>query len=108
MQKIQEFILSIKNLASPLSTFFLGTALTCCATGLLGSFLAVSLVGNKVSTFETGIVLALHYLGYIFASFSSYKTINRVGHIRAFSVYLSALSALVLLHAFSPQPVFWG
>ncbi len=108
MGKIKEFIQSLQVVVSPLTAFFAGTLLTCCAYGLLSSTLALRLAENGVSTFASGIILAAYYLGYIFASLSSYKIINRVGHIRAFGAYLSVLSALVLLHALSFNPIFWG
>lgn len=62
----------------------------------------------SVSTFAAGIVLSLYYAGYIIASLTSNQIINRVGHIRAFSTYISLFSALVLMHYFSDNPVYWG
>lgn len=108
MVKLSESFNSLGKLVSPLSAFFFGTILTCCAYGLLSSYLALRLSANDVPTTYTGIIMSVYYLGYIFASLSSYKIINRVGHIRAFSTYISVLSALVLLHALSPNPWYWG
>ncbi len=101
-------IKSVKALISPLSAFFLGTIFTCTAYGLLSSTLSLKLNDMEVSTFEIGMVMALYYAGYIFASLSSHTIINRVGHIRAFGAYISVLSALVLLHAFSANSIYWG
>lgn len=108
MQSIEEYLKSLRALASPLTAFFIGTIFTCTAYGLLSSYLALRLNAQGVPTNYTGIILAVYYVGYIFASLSAYKIINRVGHIRAFSAYISVLSALVLLHALSPNPVYWG
>ena len=99
---------SVKALISPLSAFFLGTIFTCTAYGLLSSTLSLKLNDMAVSTFEIGMVMALYYAGYIFASLSSHTIINRVGHIRAFGAYISILSAIVLLHSFSANSVYWG
>ena len=108
MQGIEEYLKSLRALASPLTAFFIGTIFTCTAYGLLSSYLALRLNAQGVPTNYTGIILAVYYVGYIFASLSAYKIINRVGHIRAFSTYISVLSALVLLHALSPNPIYWG
>ena len=108
MFKFTEFFKSLNALASPLSAFFIGTILTCAAYGLLSSTLAIRLSAADVPTSQIGLILSVYYIGYIFASASAYKVINKVGHIRAFSTYLSILSALVLLHALSPNPWFWA
>ena len=108
MEKIRDFLISTKALASPLSAFFIGTLLTCCASALLSSDIALQLGEKNVSTFYSGIILSVYYVAYIFATLFSYKTINKVGHIRAFSAYVSILSALVLCHGIYFSPIYWG
>ena len=103
-----EKIKSLEALFSPLTAFFAGTLFACSAYGLLSSYLALRLNGANVSTFYSGIILSVYYVGYIFATLTSYKIINKVGHIRAFSAYISILSALVLLHAIYFNPIYWG
>ena len=98
----------LKSIISPLTAFFVGTALTCCAYALLTSILGLRMAEAKVSTFTAGIVLSLYYLGYIIASKTSNKVINKVGHIRAFSAYISIFSAIALLHYFSQSPIYWA
>ncbi len=108
MLKIREYLTSIRVIISPLSAFFIGTLFTCCAYGLLSSDLALQLSQKEVPTFYSGLILSVYYVGYIFATFSSYKIINKVGHIRAFSAFISILSALVLGHAVYFSPLYWG
>lgn len=103
-----EKLKSLRALVSPLTAFFIGTLFTCAAYGLLSSYLAVRLNAAQVPTFYSGIILSVYYVGYIFATLSSYKIINRAGHIRAFSAYISILSALVLLHAIWFNTWYWG
>ena len=98
----------LKALISPLTAFFIGTALTCCAYALLTTVLSLRMAENNVSTFSAGIVLSLYYTGYIVASLTSNRTINNVGHIRAFSTYISIFSALALLHYFSDSVIYSG
>ena len=103
-----EKIKSLEALFSPLTAFFAGTLFACSAYGLLSSYLALRLNGANVPTFYSGIILSVYYVGYIFATLTSYKIINKVGHIRAFSAYISILSALVLLHAIYFDALYWG
>lgn len=103
-----EKLKSLRALISPLTAFFIGTFFTCSAYGLLSSYLAVRLNAAQVPTFYSGIILSLYYVGYIFATLSSYSIINRAGHIRAFSAYISILSALVLMHALWFNTWYWG
>lgn len=108
MQNILEHLKSLEKIVSPLTAFFFGTILTCCAYGLLSSSLALRLADNSDNTFAAGIILAMYYTGYIVASVISYRIINKVGHIRAFSTYISIFSGIVLLHFFSDNSYFWG
>lgn len=108
MQNILEHLKSLEKIVSPLTAFFFGTILTCCAYGLLSSSLALRLADNSDNTFAAGIILAMYYTGYIVASVISYRIINKVGHIRAFSTYISIFSGIVLLHFFSDNLYFWG
>ena len=108
MNSILNNLKLLKNILSPLTAFFAGTLITCCAYGLLSSTLAVRLAENGSNTFSAGIILAFYYIGYIAAALSAYKIVNQVGHIRAFSTYISLFSAIALLHFFSPNLIYWG
>ena len=108
MSKILNYFSLLRTIVSPLTAFFAGTALACCAYALLTSTLGLRMAEASVSPFAAGIVLSLYYAGYIIASLTSNQIINRVGHIRAFSTYISLFSALVLMHYFSDNPVYWG
>ena len=108
MSGVGAYLKSLRTLVSPLNAFFAGTLLTCSAYGLLSSTLALQLNASQIPTFYAGIILAVYYVGYILASLTSHAIINRVGHIRAFSTFVSVLSALVLMHILSPNPWYWG
>jgi len=98
----------LQALISPLSAFFLGTILTCCAYSLLTSYLSLSMAQNGVPTSTAGLVLSVYYAGYVFAALSAYHIINKAGHIRAFSSYVSVFSALALMHYYSQNTLIWG
>lgn len=108
MTFISTTLTSFKTIVSPMSAFFAGTGLTCCAFSLLSSILALRLSRNGVETSMAGLILSLYYAGYVLASLSSYKIINRVGHIRTFCAFISIFSAIVPLHYLSPFPPYWG
>ena len=99
---------SLKTVVSPLSAFFAGTGLTCCAFSLLSSTLALRMTSNGIDTAQAGIVLSLYYLGYVVASLTSYRIINKVGHIRTFCAFISTFSAVVPMHYIDINPLFWG
>lgn len=99
---------SLKALISPLTAFFGGTLFVSGAYGLLNSVLAIDLNEAEVPTFYSGLILSMYYVGYIFATASSYKVINKAGHIRAFSAYVSIMSALVLMHPLWFNVWYWG
>ena len=99
---------AVKKLLSPLAAFFIGTFIMYIANGLNSSILAVRLNEANTPTFYTGLVLSCYYLAYIVSSLTSSHIINKVGHVRAFAGYISILSSLVLLHAFSINPWFWA
>lgn len=105
---MNNYINPIKSVVSPLSAFFAGTTFTCLGYALLTSTLSLRMNAFGISTSLIGIILSLYYVGYIFASFTAFKIINKVGHIRAFSAYISIFSALALMHVFSNFPYFWG
>ncbi len=98
----------LQALISPLSAFFLGTILTCCAYSLLTSYLSLNMAQNGIPTSVAGLVLSAYYIGYVFAALSAYHTINKAGHIRAFSSYISVFSALALMHYYSQNTIVWG
>lgn len=108
MNALRTKFYTVKALVSPLSAFFVGTGLTCCAYALMTSVSSIRLEAMGVSTSKAGIVLALYYLGYVIASLKAYKIINKVGHIRAFTAYISIFSALSILHFFNSSVIFWG
>ena len=108
MMNLSSYIAPVKAIVSPLSAFFAGTTFTCVGYALLTSILSIRMNANGISTSMVGIILSLYYVGYIIASLTAFKIVNKVGHIRAFSTYVSLFSALALMHIFSTEPYFWG
>ena len=108
MMKVFERFKPIEAVVSPLSAFFAGTLLTCMGYALLTSYLSLKMNKFGVSTSHIGLILSMYYVGYILAALTSSKIINKVGHIRSFSAFISLFSALVLTHIFSHNAFFWA
>lgn len=76
-------------------------------SGLLITLLALRLDREGAEEFVIGSMTGVYYLGLIVASFRIERSIIRVGHIRAFSAFASALSVITLLHGLFVIPWFW-
>jgi len=76
--------------------------------GLLNTLLSSRMAVAGFSTTTTGMVLSCYYVGLLTGSFTSHRLIQRVGHIRAFTVFASTTTAAALLHGLHLSPWFWG
>ena len=76
--------------------------------GLLNTLLSSRMAVAGFSTTTTGMVLSCYYVGLLTGSFTSHRLIQRVGHIRAFTVFAATTTAAALLHGLHLSPWFWG
>jgi MFS family permease len=76
--------------------------------GLLNTLLSSRMAVEGFSTATTGMVLSCYYMGLLTGSFTSHRLIQRVGHIRAFTVFAAMMTAAALLHGLHLSPWFWG
>ncbi len=76
--------------------------------GLLNTLLSTRMAAEGFSTGTTGIVLSCYFTGLLTGSFTCHRLIQRVGHIRAFTVFAAATTAAALLHGLYLSPWFWG
>ncbi len=76
--------------------------------GLLNTLLSARMAAEGFSTGTTGIVLSCYFIGLLTGSFTCHRLIQRVGHIRAFTVFAAATTAAALLHGLYLSPWFWG
>ena len=96
MNNLLNFIRPVGAIVSPLSAFFCGTLLTCVAFALLTSELSLLMNKFGISTSVVGIILSLYYVGYIFASLTSFKIINNREQMRQ-GTFAPILNQLALL-----------
>ena len=76
--------------------------------GLLNTLLSSRMAVEGFSTATTGMVLSCYYVGLLTGSFACHRLIQRVGHIRAFTVFAATTTAAALLHGLHLSPWFWG
>lgn len=76
--------------------------------GLQNTLIGVRAGLEQFSNSAVGAVMAAYFGGFIAGSLTCPALIERVGHIRAFSVLATLASASAILHALYPDPLFWG
>ncbi len=76
--------------------------------GLLNTLLSSRMAVEGFSTATTGMVLSCYFTGLLTGSFVCHRLIQRVGHIRAFTVFAATTTAAALLHGLYLSPWFWG
>lgn len=93
----------IKLAIAPLLSLFI----LILGNGLFTTLVAVRLHGEGSSALIIGLATACYYAGLVCASFKIERSIIRVGHIRAFSAFASALAVISLLQGIYVNPWFW-
>jgi len=86
----------------------LGVALFEVALGALWPLLGLQLEQQKVSTELTSIVGSAYYAGFVVGTMFCFPIIDRVGHIRAFSVFAVIAANATLLHIVIPHAIAWA
>lgn len=90
------------------SALFTAAFIFLTGNGLLNTLLSVRMTADGFSTATTGIVLSCYFTGLLTGSFVCHRLIQRVGHIRAFTVFAATMAATALLHGLYLSPWFWG
>ena len=76
-------------------------------TGLLTTYLALSLGKQGVETFWIGLLTSCYYLGLLTGSKVGYHFIRSVGHIRTFAASTAVVIACVATHGVSDSLSLW-
>jgi len=87
---------------------FAATFVFLTGNGLLNTLLSTRMAVAGFSTATTGVVLSCYFVGLLTGSFTCHRLIQRVGHIRAFTVFAATTTAATLLHGLYLSPEFWG
>jgi MFS family permease len=91
----------------PLFALLLGTAILLVGAGLHGILLPMRGVSEAFPTTALGIMSAAYSLGYVLSCVTTPLVVQRVGHIRAFTVFAALAAATALMTALLVDPVAW-
>src|SRR5690606_14756933 len=91
----------------PVLPVLVGVALIELALGALSPLVAVQLAARHVTPELIGFVTSAYFIGFLGGTLTGHVVINRVGHIRAFSVFAVVASNAALLHLVFEPPYAW-
>jgi MFS family permease len=86
----------------------LGITFVQLALGALAPFISLLLAQRGVPTTAIGLITSAYYLGFLAGSQTCAAIVDRVGHIRAFTVFAAIGADCALLHAIVGDPLVWG
>jgi MFS family permease len=90
------------------SALFIAAFVFLTGNGLLNTLLSSRMAMEGFSTATTGMVLSCYFIGLLTGSFVCHRLVQRVGHIRAFTVFAATTTAAALLHGLFLTFWFWG
>ncbi|TKD51596.1 MFS transporter [Sphingomonas baiyangensis] len=97
----------LKSIA-PVQSLLLAIFMLMAGSGFMSSLLAVRLEQAGNSALVVGAVATGYFAGLVGGSLKAGLLVGQVGHIRAFTAFVSLLSASTLAYAIHPHPLFWG
>ena len=95
------------SVVRPVAPVLAGVVLLELALGALSPLIGLQLVRRHVATEVIGIVASAYFGGFLLGTLSCHRVIDRVGHIRAFSVFAVIAADATLLHAVIREPLLW-
>src|SRR5690606_11552853 len=89
------------------SSLYFATLLMLLGSGLLSTYIGLSLSACGVSEIWLAALMTCYYVGLVGAASVGHRLIARVGHIRAFVASAGVVTASVLGHALSESVELW-
>lgn len=77
-------------------------------SGFLSTLIALRLERGGSSTMVIGMVATAYFVGLIIGAVKAVSIVRRVGHIRAFAVFVALHSTSTLTYALVEHPALWG
>jgi MFS family permease len=96
------------NVLGVFGALFSATFIFFTGNGLLNTLLSTRMAAAGFSTTTAGMVLSCYFTGLLIGAFVCERLIQRVGHIRAFTVFGATTTATALLHGLYLSAWFWG
>ncbi len=95
------------NVFTSVAALLIGMAIMSIGNGLLGTLLPLRLAQAGGTALTVGVVMAGYFLGLVLGVITGRHLIIRVGHIRAFTAFMTLFAASVLSHPFIIDGLFW-
>ena len=92
----------------PVRSLLLAILILMAGNGFMSTLVGVRLESAGSSALAVGLVGTAYFAGLVVGSLKAGGLVGRVGHIRAFAAFVSALSASTLIYAFHRDPVLWA
>ena len=89
------------------SALFLSLVLLTSGSTMLGTLLGLRLEMEGYTAARTGLILSFHAVGFVLGSIFGVRIIQRVGHIRAFTVFGAVACAAILVHPMYVHVDLW-
>jgi MFS family permease len=93
---------------TPVRSLLLAIFLLMAGNGFMATLISVRLEQRGSTALVIGAVATAYFAGLVVGSLRAGLLVGRVGHIRAFAVFVSLLSASTLGYALDPHPALWG
>lgn len=101
-------MISSKRTIKSLTALFVAMAFMFMGNALVVSSVGVILKQRGASEVMIGVVNAFFFLGAALSTISAHKIISRVGHIRAFGIFVAIFSICIILHSMSENLFLWA
>jgi MFS family permease len=92
----------------PVAALLVGIFLANAGSGPLSSLLGLRLAEAAMARPLIGAVMASFFAGLTLGSLFAYRVVLQAGHIRAFAVFASVVSAVALAYPFAAHPLAWA
>lgn len=91
-----------------ISSLLLGVGILLAGNGLQGTLLVLRGASENYSENTIGLIMSMYFIGFIIGSFLCPKIIQRVRHIRAFSILAAVCASTMVLIGLWVNPWVWG
>jgi len=99
-------VVMTRTLAS-LAALLISMGILLLGSGLLGTLLAVRMGSAELRTDTIGLVMAGYSVGFVIGTLVCANVIQKVGHIRGFTVFCAIACCSALAHGLYEAPGFW-
>lgn len=101
-------MISSKRTIKSLTALFVAMAFMFMGNALVVSSLGVVLKQRGANEVMIGAINACFFLGATISTISSHRIISRIGHIRAFGIFVAIFSICIILHSVSENLFLWA